>query len=149
MTAMEANRPVPTTDPLAAAKDAMRELAEVRQREWPGVRITDVTMVADVPFTPDRHQRVRVHVRLGRLMPADVRVHLTTETHSADTAQDDGWTRRLVASQTYDNGHFVFEGHVPVHVLETMASHLTVVVEALPQTGEMATQLEPVRRRVV
>lgn len=127
----------------------MRELAAARQREWPGVRITGVMMLADVPLTPERHQRIQAHVRLGRLTPANVRVHLTTATRTADMAPYGGWTRRLAASQTYDNGHFVFEGHVPEHVLATMASCLTVVVEPLSQGSETIPELKPVRHPVL
>lgn len=148
MAAIEPGR-IPTTGPPTPTESALRELAATRQREWPGVRITDVTILADVPFTPERHRRVRAHVRLGRLTPADVRVHLTTAIRTADMTPIDAWSRRLTCAQAYDNGHFVFEGHVPEHVLKAMAPRLTVVVEPLSDISGAAPQLEPVVRRVV
>lgn len=148
MTVVEPDRQ-PASHPPYLAQEVVRRLAMLRQREWAGVRITDVAILADLPGTPERHQRVRAHVRLGQLTPADVRVQLTSATLTADTAPGDPWMHRLTCSQAYANGHFVFEAHVPEHQLDVRASRLTVVVEPLSQDGDVAPSLEPVKRRLV
>lgn len=148
MTAMEPDSQT-TSSPSSATQDAGRTLAAVREREWPGVRITDVEMVPHAPGTPDRHLCLRAHIRLGRLTPADVMVHVSTATRTVDIVPDDAWARRLTCAQNYGNGHFVFEGYVPEYMLEPKAPGLTVVIEARSQGNDTGTPLEPVKRRMV
>jgi hypothetical protein len=73
---------------------------------WPRVQVDLVELV------PGRvGERVRSVVRLGDLAPADVRVELVREDGMGDEASGP-WT--LWASQSYDNGCYVFEAPAPL-----------------------------------
>lgn len=126
---------------------AAREVGGERWRKWDQVGITHVATVEAGHGTPAGHRRVRTLVRLGRLTPADVKVHLTTQPPTADVAPDAGWRRRLACAQTYANGTFVFEGNVPEQLLRE-GRRLVVLVEPQGDAGEPVQGLEPIHRTV-
>jgi hypothetical protein len=87
------------------------------QARWPEVRILGIDTPAPTRHVPKGMQTIRVHVRLGALTPADVRVEMAMG--DAAMARDpSAAVIRLASTRCYGNGSFAFEAEVPRATLE-------------------------------
>ncbi|MHB1223420.1 MAG: hypothetical protein ACYC2G_05150 [Gemmatimonadaceae bacterium] len=108
--------------------ESVRAGAPGREPDWPSVRILDVEIDAGERSIPANHRRVRAIVHLGRLVPADVHVRAMVAHALADDVRRGAHAARLWSAQSYGNGTYVFEGHVPEPLVDD-PGRLTVFVE--------------------
>lgn len=89
--------------------------------QWSGVRVEDI----DSHLRHERYGRdeviVRAYVKLGTLLPADVKVDLLIDRRHADRCNPRGADHPLWSVQSYENGVFVFEGSMPRNEVEKAA----------------------------
>ncbi len=109
---------------VGAAQTSTRQPARPRVDGWGAVRVEsvdvrivdapDVAGVADVADAAGAAERrlVRARVHLGRLCPADVHVHVVPARTPADASAGPPLAR-LWSVQSYGNGTYVFETHLP------------------------------------
>lgn len=113
---------------------------------WAAVRIETVS-VQSPPRAADAAARsVLACVYLGRLLPADVEVHLVRAAAAADDLPARGSVVRLWSRHPYGNGAYLFEGQVPAALLDADRLELHVAprgVEVLPFTPPVG-----IRRRL-
>lgn len=85
------------------------------ERQWPGVRIGDIEMHS----AEGAQQIVRACVHLGALLPVDVHVELLCAEDRIGAGESPHSSRHEMWSvQSYDNGTFSYEGHIPASALE-------------------------------
>ncbi|HEY0971608.1 MAG TPA: hypothetical protein VGE02_11630 [Gemmatimonadales bacterium] len=134
--------------PLLRPQFAQRMAAE-RERDWATVRLLELEFETDRPLIPAGHRRARATIHLGRLTPADVRVHLATARARADdVAARDGEMVRLTSARPYGNGVYLFEGHVDEVALGDPA-RLRVLVEPCRAPDNPMALVTPAGRRMV
>ena len=111
---------------------------------WAAVRVGSVA-VSRHGTAADAGATVRACVELGALAPADVRVHVVGEGASAGEASVGSEGVRLWSTQSFDNGTFVFEAHVPAELVHARDA-ISVRVRPAP-TGVVRVTLRPIVHR--
>ena len=84
--------------------------------EWPGVHVEEIEIQ---PPADGGLRIVRACVHLGALLPADVHVELLcAEDRLIEGEPPHSSRHEMWSVQSYDNGTFSYEGHVPAPALE-------------------------------
>lgn len=103
-----------------------RERACSLEREWGQLHVDRFEL--ERAASPSTLATVRACVDLGELLPADVEVRLTIE-GGPDPSLPDRSTDRMWTAQSYQNGRFAFEAHVPD---ATVAAARRMTVRVVP-----------------
>jgi hypothetical protein len=104
------------------------------------VCIIGVDTLPAITGAPDDAQTLLVHVRLGSLTPADVRVEMTMG--DATVARDPSAAAiRLGSTRSYGSGSFAFEAEVPRAALDAPTGYSIRVV---PDLWRRTVTLPPV-----
>lgn len=111
-----------------AAEERVGSLAH----EWAHLHVDQFQL--DRASPPSTLATLRVCVDLGDLLPVDVDVRLTIE-GGPDPSLPDLVTDRMWSAQSYQNGRFVFEAHVPDATVAA-ARRMSVQVVPAGTTGD-------------
>jgi len=111
---------------------------------WSAVRVGSVA-VSRHGSAADEGATVRACVELGALAPADVRVDVVGAGAAAGEASVGSEGVRLWSTQSFDNGTFVFEAHVPAELVHARDA-ISVRVRPAP-TGVVRVTLRPIVHR--
>jgi hypothetical protein len=110
------------------------------QAQWPQVRIDDIDTLPARAGTPDDARTLLVHVRLGSLTPADVRVEMTMG--NATVARDPSSAAiRLGSTRSYGGGNFAFDAELPRAAL---AAPTGFSIRVVPDLWRRMVSLPPV-----
>lgn len=108
--------------------------------QWPHVCIIGIDTLPATTGAPDDVRTLLVHVRLGTLTPADVRVEMTMG--NVAVARDPSAAAiRLVSTRSYGSGNVAFEAEVPRAALEAVTGFSIRVV---PDLWRRTVSLPPV-----
>jgi hypothetical protein len=102
--------------PCPAGKSPTAGWAAWVREQWSAVRVTHLE-TNSLPSEVPGHVRLWANVHLGSLAPADVLVEATAEPTEAVDASGE-CSIRLCSMQSYNNGTYVFEGLLPLEILD-------------------------------
>lgn len=118
--------------PAVGAPEANRS-GSTLAREWERLHVDRVEL--ERAAQRSALATARVCVDLGDLLPVDVEVRLTIE-GGPDPSLPDRTTERMWSAQSYQNGRFVFEAHVPDGTVAA-ARRMTVQVVPAGAAGDL------------